>query len=105
MTEKEATEQIQRVAKFRELEKRHGEVYAALESITSGGGENPFTGNWRESRQIKGLEVHCTKTRGGADAISFPLRDLGIEAHELGAFLREKLELELKRIKGMMDEI
>jgi hypothetical protein len=110
MTEQEAKEIMERVCKYRALEKVRDEVRTALEVITQPWtdgpcGQGPFTGNTRESRQVSQMTIQFTATRGGSPAVSVDIYKMHIEAHELGRALKEMLGAKLEAINAEIEKI
>lgn len=104
--EVEATEK--KIAEFRKLEERRFEIDDAIRLITEDWkhgpcGQGPFTGNTRESRQIKKLDFHFTPTRGGAPACDLSVDDLFIEAPEMERVLVEMLKKQRAKITVAME--
>lgn len=110
MNEQEAKLQEERLQKYRELAFLRGQLYSALQIITEPHkegpcGQGPFTGNTRESRQVRELQVFFSSTRGGAPAVELNIPNLNIEAWELGRALESILRAKIKLIGVEMEKI
>ena len=107
MTNQEATMQISRVEKYKELCTRRDKFNELLHLIQRSDPEGPcqqgpFTGNTRESRRVNAITINFSKTRGGAPSVDLWLQGLELEAHEFGSYLQSHLN---KQIKNINDEI
>jgi hypothetical protein len=110
MNTKEAETQAGRIEKFRELQAVRDKTVWALDAITKSDptgpcGQGPFTGNTRESRQVKCLRMSFTQTRGGSPPVEISIDDLFVEASELGRELQRMLRARLERIEKEMSEV
>jgi hypothetical protein len=109
MTDQEYLDQSARLSKFNELTSRRKEIREALKLLTEPDpngpcGQNPFTGNTRESRKVTDLQFGFTQTRGGAPGITLSVYDLNIRASDLGRAIEEMLRAELASVtKEMLD--
>ena len=101
MNEQEATCQMGRITRFRDLETARGHILDAIESFE----HEFFTGAWRESRQVDALKVWFSKTKGGADAVDMEIWSIRIEASDLAQFMLEKLRDKLKAINEEIEKI
>lgn len=97
MTELEALEQQDRLIRYRDLR----DVESALKEILRNLDNDVFTGNIRDSRKVKGLEIHLTPPIGGGQPAKMILvLDAGeVEANDLALFLRDKVNKRLDEIK------
>jgi hypothetical protein len=104
MTDQEAKQQATRVEKYRSLNERLTQLLDLREQI---GTENasPFTGDYRESRQVQSLKIKFSKTRGGAPASDLTLSFLGINAYDFGQFLRKSIETQLAAIREEITQL
>ncbi len=110
MTDQEAKQQEQRITKFRELEKLRDEIRGAISMVTEPWkdgphGQGPFTGNTRESRRVRSIEIRFTPTLGGAPAVETKIENLGIEACALGRFLEGQLRERLALVLAEMEKV
>lgn len=107
MTAQEMQLSEERVRKYRVLEEVLYDVRRALEKVTEPDpngpcGQNPFTGNWRESRMVVSMTINFSKTKGGAEAVELQLDDINISAPELGSALEGMLRVKLKELHDAM---
>lgn len=109
MKEREVVAQTARISKYRELEKMRDEIYAALKVITEPrdvpGEQSPFTGNTRESRQIRSMKISFTETRGGAPAVEIEVPTMHIGASELGRAIESMLRAKLAVVSAEMEKL
>lgn len=110
MKELEVKEQMARISKYRDLEKVRDETDFAIKQLTepweSGPcGQGPFTGNTRESRQVRSIHIWFSPTRGGAPEVDMCIRGLRIEAWELGKDLEAMLQVKLDAIHAEMEKL
>lgn len=110
MKETEITELESRIVRYRKLEKYRDQIRTALDAVTKGWedgpcGQGPFTGNYRESRQVKLLSIEFTATKGGSVAVDYEIDNLNIEASELGRFLEIALRSKLEAINAELEKI
>lgn len=110
MKEHEVKEQMERITKYRALERVRDEIYTALKAVTepwkNGPCEQgPFTGNARESRQVRSMHIQFTATRGGAAAVNMEITNMHIEASELGEALQAMLLSKLEAVTAEMERI
>lgn len=111
MNSQEQKLQLERTETYSRLEKKRDKLYAALEAVTAdwkGVGpcdQGPFTGNARESRQVESMHIKFTPTRGGAPAVELEIKNMYIEAYELGNALKEMLQDKIDQINAAMKKI
>lgn len=111
MKHNELKEQLARITKYRELEKIRNEIAAALKAVTEPWkdtgpcGQGPFTGNWRESREVRHMRIWFSETRGGAQAVDLQIGSMHISASELGRTLEAMLRAKLDVVDAEMAEI
>lgn len=101
MKSTEVALQEKRLKQYRALVEIRDELDAALRGIAT----PPFTGNWRESRQVQSLTIQFTATRGGAPAVAMGLQDIHIEASDLGRALEILLQAKLTEVNGTIEKI
>jgi hypothetical protein len=108
----EAALQRQRLARFSQLEAIQKELYELIQRIKEDDvngpcGQGPFTGNTRESRKIRRIEIYFSKTRGGAEEVDkrMNLECLLLEAFDFGKELeakaRARLAIVIKEIEAL----
>lgn len=110
MTNQEADNFEKRISRFRELEKLRSEMYSALDMITAGDptgpcGQNPFTGNTRESRQVLDMTIVFSPTRGGAPPVKMTISNPHIEASGLGQALQSLIRAKIALVTQEMDKV
>lgn len=110
MKEREVKEQMARITKYRELEKVRDQIRSALDAVTkpwpTGPCEQgPFTGNTRESRQVRTMRIWFTATRGGAEPVDLEIDHMHIEAWELGRAIQSMLQAKLDLANAEMEKI
>lgn len=112
MKEHEVKEQMARITQYRALEELRNKLLKAQRALTSEDwkekgpeGQGPFTGNFRESRQVDYVHLYFTPTRGGAAAVDLRIYELGLEAHELGSFLWEHLCKKIEAVTAEMEKL
>lgn len=107
MTPQDAKHMEDRLGQYRVIESRVQKIRDAINQLTVNreddpNGQNPFTGNARESRQIDGIDIQFTKTRGGSPPVAMSMFDLGIEAAD---FKNAMLSLLRKLLSDAMSEL
>lgn len=110
MNHHEAKKMEDRTAQFRALETRSNQIRCAishlsLEDPTAPCRASPFTGNTRESRRIKVLNIEFTSTRGGGPPVSREIGDLLIPAWEFARQLEVILKAQLELVTAEMEKI
>lgn len=111
MTEIELKTQLERVVQYNELKRQREEAKHALRLLTEDWkdigpcGKGPFTGNTRESRQVKSMSINFTATRGGAHPVSLDIPGMYIEAWEVGAFLVAMLEKRITELNTRVENV
>jgi len=100
----------QRNAKYKKLREEKAEIYETIRLITENDkngpdGQGPFTGNTRESRQIKSIHINFSRTRGGTVEVDKFVGPLNIEAWEFKEFLESKLRAKLKIIEEEIEKL
>ena len=113
MTEQDVKFQYERVAKYNALIERRTairNVQLQMAEKTYGGDgtpsiANPFSGNWRECRNVNWIRIGFTPTRGGESGVSVCLNDLRISAFSLGSFIRAHLDDELRNINIEIEKL
>ena len=102
MNEKDALDHEKRLEQYRTLKTVRGRLESALDRLTAPwpdgpSGQNPFTGNARESRDVLSITIDFSATRGGSPAVYTKITDLNISAYDLGqaieTLIRKKLHL------------
>lgn len=99
-----------RLEKYKKLKDALGLAYSALEKFTKDWphgphGQGPYTGNTRESRQIKSMTIQFTPTRGGSEAVEDSITDMHIEAWEVGRALAGMIKKRIETIEAEMEKI
>lgn len=111
MTRQELLLSEQRALRYRAIEIIRDEVREALQKITEPWketgphGQGPFTGNARESRQVKGVCFQFTPTRGGSPEVSLSVNGMHIEAWEVGKAFESLLRTKLDALNKQLDEV
>lgn len=110
MTAQEKQQQQKRIEEMTKLEKVLEGLYSALRAITEDWpdgphGQNPFTGNWRESRQVLEVSIKFTATRGGAAPTQIDIPAMYIEASDMGIDLQHRLRARIETIEKEMEKI
>lgn len=110
MSEQEVKEQTARISKYRALETLRDEILNALKAVSEPWengpcGQNPFTSNTRESRQVRSMHITFTPTRGGACAVETEIPNMHIEAWELGHALAQMLQAKLELVRTEMESL
>jgi hypothetical protein len=110
MNAAEFKQQQDRIAEYQRLREYRDEVQKCLDAITepdSDGpcGQNPFTGNTRESRRVTRIAFDFSPTRGGAPEVSRSLNYPHIEAHALGIALADMLRAKLSEVDAKITKL
>lgn len=110
MNAQEAILQQERLRQYEALSKVEEQVREAIEEIERPwpgyeGNQGPFTGNWRESRDIIRIEIEFSKTKGGGREASAEIENLGISASEFGQAILGMLRRRLETILAEKDKI
>lgn len=104
MTETDAKLLQEKIARFRKLADRRAQLQNTLNSIFADDPngpceKGPFTGNTRESRQLKSMRIYFTATKGGAEETSRELFNLeGFGAYEFGQLLHTQVKIQINMI-------
>lgn len=106
----EVGQQLTRIELFRKLEARQEQIRAALrvlqEPCPDGPcGQNPFTGNWRESRDVEEIKMFFTKTKGGSPEVHATIEHLLVSASALKNFLVAELSRQYDQNMIEMEKI
>lgn len=97
--------------KYKHLDEFRNKLYRALKTITEPWekegpcGQGPFTGNTRESRQVKAIKIWFTPTRGGAPAVEIEIPDCFVEAWGLGKYLESELNAKIKAVNQEIEAL
>lgn len=110
MTAEDVKREQSRIENFNRLNEVAQRTRWVLDEITKSDPtgpcqQGPFTGNTRESRQIKSLHIEFTQTRGGSAPVKMTLDDLYISAPDLGRYLQNALKDNLARVTAEMEKI
>lgn len=102
MTGADVKIQQERIEKYNTLTERARAIHRALEAMEEPG---PFTGNMRETRRVEAMQLRFSATRGGAPGITIDLRDLNVDANELGRWLDQKLRAEYESVQQQIAKL
>jgi len=99
-----------RLEKFKILKARRQEIINALRALTEDWkegpcGQNPYTGNTRESRDVTSIYFKFSTTKGGAPPTDHTLSDLQIPAFDVRTMLEGILRKQLGTINTDIEDL
>jgi len=97
MTESEARTIESKVALFRKFYEKREELFKLMRELTEGDpdgpcGQDPFTGNTRETRRVNAITIEFSKTLGGDPEVKYHYSGFSISAYDLGQFLKLRVQ-------------
>lgn len=110
MTDNQAKQQRATLDRYETLSALRKKFQRVIDMVTASDPngpceQGPFTGNTRESREVEGMVMSFSKTKGGSEKVVMEIDGLNINAFEFGKFLCSQARAKLMSIEAEISQL
>lgn len=111
MTKHEAQFQKERLERFNKLTQEEKDCYRVIRELErdrpedEGCRKTPFSGDTRENRNIRKIEIYFTETQGGAPATDATIDLVAVNAYHFRKWLESTMRERIKEIEEELSKL